>query len=445
MGDTERKLADLVVNFKTEDIPDDVMHLAKRCLMNYAGVALYATLDPSIGVLLDLFKAEGGSPLATVLGKGVRTSTLNAALANGYLGHFEDYDDTHTTVIHPSSPIYPAALALTEQGTVSGRDLLGAFVLGVEVACRIGLVVSEHFREGAEHWHITNTCGVLGAASAAGRLLGLNEGQMVHAFAVAGTQAHGVREVFGSMCKPFHAGSAARNGLLAAMLVQRGFTGTDDIFEGPRGLVGAMSTGYDITEATKNLGAHWELSANGLKPYSCGAANHGFIDAAIAIRNRGLAPDAIKHMEGSIPRIAPALVRRRHPRTGLESKFCYYHSIAVGLADGQALPAQYTDEKAVDLIIASVRDKVDIHEDPSLQRRTSVIEVELKDGTSFTENIPYATGTPENPMRDEMVQEKFAALSAAVLPTDKAKKAAEALWRIDGVPDFKEVVPLLCE
>src|SRR5262249_49461035 len=155
-----------------------------------------------------------------------------------FLGHLEDYDDTHTTVIHPSAPIFPAALALTEQQTVSGSDLLAAFAVGVEIACRIGLVIVAHFRDGAAHWHITNTCGVIGAVSAAGRLLKLTREQMVYAFAIAGTQACGVREVFGSMCKPFHAGRAAQNGLIAALLAQRGFTGTDGIFEGARGLVG---------------------------------------------------------------------------------------------------------------------------------------------------------------------------------------------------------------
>jgi 2-methylcitrate dehydratase PrpD len=266
MGKTETTLAEFVLDFPTQDIPADVMHLAKRCVMNSCGVALYATLDPAIDILLDFLRAEGCVAEATVIGKGFRTSAQNAALANGFLGHLEDYDDTHTTVIHPSAPILPAALALSEQRMVSGRDLLGTFAIGVEVACRIGLVIYAHFREGAAHWHITNTCGVLGAAAVAGRLLKLTQEQMVYAFAIAGTQASGLREVFGSMCKPFHAGRAAQNGTVAAMLAQRGFTGTDGIFEGERGLVGVMATGHDINEATKDLGARWELPQNGSSP-----------------------------------------------------------------------------------------------------------------------------------------------------------------------------------
>ena len=420
------------------------MHLAKRCLMNHIGVALFATLDPAIDILLDVLRAEGCAPAATVIGKGFKTSPPNAALANGFLGHFEDYDDTHTTVIHPSAPIFPAALALSEQRIVSGKDFLAAFAVGVEVACRIGLILVQHFREGAAHWHITNTCGVLGAAAAAGRLLKLNEGQMVYAFAIAGTQASGLREVFGSMCKPFHAGKAAQNGTMAALLAQRGFTGTDGIFEGARGLVGVMASGHDIGEATKDLGKHWELPQNGLKPYACGQANHGFIDAALALRKQpGVTPQTIKHIQGSVEQFAPALVRRRHPRSGLESKFCYYHSMAAALIDGQALPAQFTDERAADPAIESLRNRIDFNEDPSLPRRAVRVTLELNDGHTYMERVDHPTGTPGNPMTDAMVQEKFYGLARAVLGVEKADKAQSALWSVDTMPDVSKLLPLL--
>jgi len=444
MGKTETTLAQFVVDFPTQDIPSDVMHLAKRCLMNYSGVALFATLDPAIDILLDLLRAEGCSLAATVIGSGFRTSAQNAALANGFLGHLEDYDDTHTTVIHPSAPILPVALALSEQRTVSGRDLLGAFAVGVEVACRIGLVIVAHFRDGAAHWHITNTCGVLGAAAAAGRLLRLTQEQMIYAFAIAGTQACGVREVFGSMCKPFHAGKAAQNGVVAALLAQRGFTGTDGIFEGARGLVGVMAKGHDINEATKDLGARWELRQNGLKPYACGQANHGFIDAALALRKQpGVTPQTIKHIQGSVEQFAPALVRRRHPRSGLESKFCYYHSVAAALIDGQALPAQFTDERATDPAIESLRNRIDFDEDPSLPRRAVRVTLELNDGRIYTERVDHPTGTSGNPMSDTMVQEKFNGLASKVLGAEKAEKAQRALWDVDKLSDVSELMPLL--
>ena len=444
MGKTETTLAQFALNYPTQDIPADVMHLAKRCVMNSCGVALFATLDPAINILLDFLRVEGCAPQATVIGSGFRTSPQNAALANGFLGHFEDYDDTHTTVIHPTAPIMPAVLALSEQHRVSGMDFLGAFAIGVDVACRIGLVIYKKFRDGAAHWHITNTCGVLGAAAAAGRLLKLSEQQMVYAFAIAGTQASGVREVFGSMCKPFHAGKAAQNGLVAALLAQRGFTGTDGIFEGERGLVGVMAKGHDINEATQDLGGRWELRQNGLKPYACGQANHGLLDAVLALRKKpGVSPGTIKHMQGSVQEFAPALVRRRHPRSGLESKFCYYHSMAAAMIDGQALAAQFTDARAADAAVVALRDCIDFHEDPSLSRRAAMVTLELNDGTTYTERIEHPTGTPGNPMSDGMVQEKFSGLATTAVGAEQAAKACQALWNIDQLSDMRELVPVL--
>jgi len=444
VGATERQLAGFVKTFPTDEISPEIMHVAKRCLMNHCAVALYGSRDPSVNVLLDLFADQGGNPQATVIGRRERLSQLDAALVNGYSGHVEDYDDTHPTVIHPSSPIFPSPLAVSERQTTTGKDLLAAYVLGVEVACRVGNLLVAHFREGADFWHITNTCGVLGAASAAGRLLGLSERQLVWTLAVAGTQASGVREVFGSDCKPFHAGRAAHNGLLAAMLVQRGFTGTDNIFTGPRGFLGAMAKDYDLGEITRDLGSHWELPANGLKPYACGAGNHAFIDAALALRRKpGVRPESIQHIHGSLRQFAPNLVRHQHPVSALDTKFSYFHAIAVALVDGEALPQQFNDEKAKDSVIHSIRDKITVSEDPSLPRRTAVVAMTLTDGTTYTERIDHPTGTAENPLSDGQVEEKFRGLAGTVLPPDRVERATQLLWDFEKVSDVLEVLSLL--
>ena len=444
MGATETQLAKFVREYPAAEIPEDIVHLAKRCVMNYCGVALYGSKNPSVDVLLDFFRADGATEAATVLAKGFRTSLQNAALANGYIGHIEDYDDTHSTVIHPTSPIFPAPLAVSEQQTATGQDLLAAFTIGVEVACRIGNLITQHFREGADFWHITNTCGVIGAAAAAGRLLGLSEQQLVWTFAVAGTQASGVREVFGSDCKPFHAGRAAQNGLVSALLVQRGFTGTDNIFSGPRGFMGAMAKDYDLAEVTEGLGHHWELPDVGLKPYSCGAGNHALIDAAIGLRSKdGVRPENIARIEGKLRQYAPNLVRHQHPVSQLDTKFSYFHAIAVGLVDGQALPAQFTDEKATDPVIHGVRAKTTVLEDPSMGRHSAAITLTLTDGRTYTEHVEHATGTPKNPMSDEQVEAKFKGLAAEILPGDQVERATELLWNLEKVPDARELVRLL--
>jgi 2-methylcitrate dehydratase PrpD len=205
-----------------------------------------------------------------------------------------------------------------------------------------------------------------------------------------------------------------------------------------------MASGHDIGEATKELGKHWELPQNGLKPYACGQANHGFIDAALALRKKpGVTPQAIRHIQGSVEQFAPALVRRRHPRSGLESKFCYYHSMAAALIDGQALPAQFTDERAADSTIESLRNRIDFDEDPSLPRRAVQVALELNDGRTYTERVDHPTGTPGNPMSDAMVQEKFHGLASTALGAEKADKAQSALWRVDTMPDVSRLIPSL--
>jgi len=444
MGVTESKLASFVANYPSAEVPPEIMHLATRCIMNYCGVALYGSLDPSVDILLGLFRSEGASPHATLIGKSERTSFLNAALANGYSGHVEDYDDTHSSVIHPTSPIFPAVLAISEQETVNGKDLVAAFAIGVEVACRVGTLISEHFVEGAEAWHITNTCGVLGAACAAGRLLGLSEPQLVHVLAVAGTQAMGVREVFGSDCKPFHAGRAAQNGLLAAMLVQRGFTGTDNIFTGARGFMGVMAKDFDLNDLTEGLGAHWELPAVGLKPYACGAGNHALIDAMLALRTKdGVSPDTIQHVDGSLRRFAPNLIRHRHPLSALDTKFSYFHAMSVALVHGQALPAQFTEERAKDPVLSGVREKIDLVEDESQSRGSVTVTMKLKDGRAYTERIAHATGTPGNPLSDAQVEEKFRGLAGEIHPGDRVERLTRMLWDIEKLDDAKELARLL--
>jgi 2-methylcitrate dehydratase PrpD len=436
MGATETQLANFVATYPTDSVPPEVMHLATRCIMNYCGVALYGSLDPSLDILLGLFESEGASKQATIIGRKERTSLLNAALANGYSGHLEDYDDTHSSVIHPTSPIFPAALALSEQQTVSGKDIVAAYAIGAEVACRVGSLISNHFLEGAEAWHITNTCGVLGAASAAGRLLGLNEQQLVHALAVAGTQAMGVREVFGSMCKPFHAGKAAQNGLLTALLIQRGFTGTNNIFTGSRGFMGVMAKDYDLSELTRDLGSHWELPAVGLKPYACGAGNHALIDAMMALRTKeGVSPDTVQHIHGSLRRFAPNLIRHRHPESALDTKFSYFHAMSVALVHGTALPDQFTEEKAHEPALHSIREKIDLVEDENQPRGSVTVTMTLTDGRTYTEVIEHATGTPGNPLSDEFVENKFRALAVAVLPKDRVEPLTRMLWDIEKLDD----------
>lgn len=440
MGAT-RDLAEWAVRTRYEDLPAEVVHEVNRDIINVLGVALYSARDPSLSILLRMFEEEGGKPRATVWGTGFRTTLANAALANGYLAHLEDYDDTHfPTVIHPTSPTLPAAFVLAEASQASGRDLLAAVALGIEACCRVSLSVHPwHYDEG---WHITGTMGVFGAAVAAGRLSGLDTDGMVAALGIAGTQAAGVREVFGSMSKPLHAGRAAQAGLVAATLAKGGFTSTQTILEGRRGVGAVMSSERDFGRLTDGLGERWEIFQNGLKPYACGVVSHAAIDAAIALRGRpGFDAETVESIEAQVHHLVPELMGRAEPRVGLEGKFSVQHCIAAGLVDGAAYPDQFSDAKVADPRLAGLRRKVELVVDEAIAEDEVKLRLTLKDGSVLEEHVEHATGSPRNPLSDARLEEKFVTLAGRTLGEPGAKALLERLWRLEEAESIKDVVP----
>ena len=441
MGATEI-LANYGIASESDQIPQDVIHEGKRCFINFLAVSLYASRDPSLDILLDVFKLEGGKQQSSIAGVRARTTIQNAALANGYLGHLEDYDDTHfPTVIHPSSPTLPSSLSIGEHLSASGKEVLVASILGMELCCRIGMAVHPHHYD--EGWHITGTCGVFGSAIAAGRILGLSADQMIAALGIAGTQASGIREVFGSMTKPFHPGRSAQSGLLATLLAQRGFTSAENILEGRRGFGAVLSDKCDWNVATEDLGERWELQMNGLKPYACGVVIHPLIDAMISFRNnQAIDYRYVRNISAKVHPLVIELVNRPNPRVGLEGKFSYQHSMAVGLIDGSAFPAQYTDRRVLDPDVATLRDKIDASIDPHMDEDSTEITITLQNGTSYKETVLHATGAPENPLSDTMLNEKFRVLSEGILANPQKEHLLDLLWNMDQVPDIGEIMEL---
>ena len=438
MGVT-RELAQFAVETTYGDLPPEVVHAAKRCIVNAVAVALHAASDPSLDILLGTFEAEGGHPRAAVWGTRRRVTLQQAALANGYLAHLDDFDDTHfPTVIHPSAPTLPAAAAVAEDQQRTGRDVLAAVGLGIEICCRVGLAVHPwHYDAG---WHITGTAGVFGAAVAAGKLLGLDVTQLVACLGIAGTQAAGVREVFGTMTKALHAGRAAQSGLLAALLAARGFTSAPEILDGRRGFGAVLSTQRDFARATDALGSRWEIFNNGLKPYACGVVCHPLIDAARMLRTQdGVHPDIVEAIEAQVHPLVLELVNRPEIQTGLDGKFSVQHCLAVGLVDGAAGPAQFTDARARDPLLAALRRKVTLARDDQLAEEEAVVRLVLADGRTVAYHVRHATGSPHHPMTDDQLSEKFRTLAGRTLPTPTAEALLQSLWRLealDRLPDF---------
>jgi 2-methylcitrate dehydratase PrpD len=430
-----RILAQFVVTHRQADLPASVKQEATRSLLNWVGCAVGGSRHDTVERALMALGPFSGPRAATVLGRAEKLDIMLAALMNGITSHTFDFDDTHLrTVIHPSGPVASAIQALAETRPVTGAEFLHAFVLGVEVSCRIGnAVYPSHYDVG---WHITGTTGVFGAAAAAGRLLGLDEQQMVWALGIAATQASGLREMFGTMCKPFHPGNAARNGLLSALLAQKNFTSSNQAIEAPRGFANVLSKKFDPKVITEGLGSRFELLSNMYKPYACGLVVHAAIDGCIEIaRENKLAPDAIAAIELTVSPLVPRLTGKPEPQTGLEGKFSVYHAVSAAIVHGAAGEAQFSDACVRDPRVIAVRKRVTLTEDAAIGRTEAKVTIRARDGRTFSKHVEHALGTLQRPMSDADLEAKFRALAQDLLPAAQVDNIIKLCWQIAASDD----------
>ena len=432
-------LARFVIEHQSSQLPQNVRHDAVRSFLNWMGCAVGASRHETTERALAALAPFSGPPEATVLGRTERLDIMHAALINGIASHTFDFDDTHLkTVIHPSGPVASAVLALAERLPVSGEAFLHAFILGVEVECRIGnAVYPEHYDVG---WHITGTAGVFGAAAATGRLLGLTEQQMVWALGLAATQASGLREMFGTMSKPFHPGNAARNGLLAALLAQRDFTSSDQGIEAKRGFANVLSTRFKPEEITERLGETWEISLNTFKPFACGIVIHPIIDACIQLRNSpGFDVEAVQAVEAKVHPLVLELTGKKTPTAGLEGKFSVYHSAAVALLHGAAGEAEYSDTCVRDTRVIALRDRVSAQVEAGLHEDQARVSIRMRGGARIETFVEHAIGSLERPMSDADLEQKFRELAAGVLPDRQIEQLIRFCWDIGTLDNAADV------
>src|ERR1700719_1143657 len=267
------------------DLTAAAKHEARRGVLDWIGCALAGSGHNTITTLLTVLQEISGRPQATVFGRKLRLGLTDAPLANGQMGHVLDYDDTHMggVVLHTSSPVLAALFALAERSSVSGADFMLAYATGFEAGVRSGRTAPGHHKGG---WHLTGTLGSMAAGAACGKLLGLDAQRLTYALGIAATQAGGLQQNRGTMCKSFHAGKAAANGVLAALLAERGFDSTQEIIEGRKGFSRIYSDVAAPEQLNARLDQGWLIETNGHKPYACGGVLHPLIDAVIAIRNR---------------------------------------------------------------------------------------------------------------------------------------------------------------
>ena len=432
--DVTARVVDTVAAAHWRDLPDSVMHEAKRSLLNHFAAAFAGCRDGTFERLLAVLAPLSGPARASLIGRSERLGLLDAAFMNAVIANVLDFCDTHLeTVIHPSAPIAPAVFALAEQRPVSGRQLLHAFAIGVDVACRIGNSISpQHYARG---WHITGTCGVLGAALATGKLIGLDRRGLTSALGGAATQASGLVEMLGFDAKSLNVGNAARNGLLAALLAEQGFTGPDRPLEGRRGFLAVLGHNADTARITDGLGHRSELAHNTYKPYPCGVVLHPVIDACLELRARaGFDSERIARV---VVRGNPLLKARtdRQVTTGREAQVCLSHTVAVALLEGRAGLAEYTDACVNDPRIRTFGARVAIEEDAAIPVEAAQVATILGDGTQAIAHVAHARGSLARPLSDRELEEKLRGLAAPHLARPQIECLIDAIWSLDRLED----------
>lgn len=420
-----QKLAQFVTQTKLENLPKQTVHKAKLAFLDWFGVTVAGSKENSALTFEKALAEFSGPPQATIIGQDRRSDIFSAALLNGYFSHVMDYDDIHLEMIgHPSVPVFPALLSLAEWQGFSGKDFICAFVMGVEVACRVGRAVNpEHYDRG---WHSTATLGHLGAAAGSAKLFKLKCDDLVNALGIAGTQAGGLRQVFGTMSKPFHPGRAASNGLLAAVLAKRGVNSSQDIIGGVNGFCAVLSDKYDADVITKNLGEEWAVDQIIFKKHASCYRTHAVIECILKLREAVLhETENIKAIHCMIPPLALEMAGIMSPRTPMEGKFSQPFCAAVALLEGEATDRSFSMNNIRHPIITELVGKTLVQVLPTLTSTEAEVNVILQDGTSYRERINTETMTLTLDQIQTRVIHKFCSL------IDKYTKNSD----VDGLVD----------
>jgi 2-methylcitrate dehydratase PrpD len=455
-----RYVAEFVCGTRLQDLPDNVVALGKKSILDGLGLALSGGATTLGGMVrrhfADLHLGAGPS---TVIGSNLKVAPRFAAFANGVGIHADDYDDTQLAVAtdrvyglltHPTAPALPAALAVGEQLNASGAAAMLAYHLGVEVECKIAEAINpRHYQTG---FHATATCGPFAAAAASAKLMGLNAEQTARALSIAGSQSAGLRENFGTMTKPFHAGRASESGVAAAQFASYGWTATDRILEAPRGFFSAAGGGYDSNAIAGRLGRPWTFAEPGvsIKPHPSGSLTHpGMTEMLRLIREHRIeAKDVVRVRVGTNHNMPNALIHHR-PRNELQAKFSMEFCMAILLLRGRAGLNEFTDEVVLQPEVQKMIEKVDFVVDQEAEaagyhKMTTIIAIELANGRKVSGRADFGKGSPAMPMSYDEVAAKFRENAEfAKFPKRRADEVVAMVRELESLPAVSKLMDTL--
>ena len=442
-----REFGDFIVSAA---MPEKALPVARNAFLDTTGVALAGSVEPGSRIVQELAMSEAAGP-CRILGTSLTTSTTWAALANGAAAHALDFDDMcFVSLAHPSAPLVATALALGDKLGAAGHTLLEAYVAGFEIEAILGRAMNpRHYQQG---WHCTSTLGTLGAAATAARLLKLGAEQTTHCLAIAASKASGLKENFGTMTKPLHVGMAARNGVIAALLAQKGFTANDLALEGPQGFLHAMaSEKSDLKALCQNRGHRWEILETGItvKLYPSCAATHPALDVVLDLRREHtLNADQVEAVNVQVDSVTPPLLAYERPQTGLEGKFSMTFCVAAALVYGTVTLETFQVPQIQNPRVQDLLPRVTMQVNPDLGKHApaltqAIVTIRLRDGRVLAREANGARGYPDRPASREDLEKKFLSCGLGALHQEQLQAALTCLHKLESLPDTRQLTALL--
>ncbi len=435
-------LARFVAEHKGEQIPEPVLHAARRALVDHIGVTVSGSADDTTRRARDAVAGSESTGEATVVGTTMRVSPPFAAFLNAFASHVLDLDDVYNppgTTVHGSCSVWPAIFAVADTRTVNGRDALASFAVGFEAETRVAHAAGQtHYDVG---WHVTGTSGHVGAAAAAARTMGLGRTEVEHAIAAGATQAAGLRIMAGSDLKSMHPGKAAMDGVLAATLAAHQLTSGAKVFEGDFGYLAVMSDEPAPEKISDGLGDSWNLGSNGYKLYPSGSLTHPMIDGVIALMTENdVEPGDVTVIDIRVAAPAARFTDLPQPTTPLQAKFSLRHCAAAAAIFRRLGPDELAQAILTRSDVVDLRDRVKVVSDPALGKQDADVEITLASGQTLSAEVRGNRGTPSAPLDDDELDAKFRELVGPVLGSERTERLLATCWRFDELDDVSQLL-----